>query len=90
MTIDVHEPKVLMLSEDSGLDTSMIDCVGPANEDMFLNVAGPSDTLGVPFLTRSGRPRRGYRLPKRFRDNLPEPPAPVPTTHSSPEPHPIR
>jgi hypothetical protein len=30
-----------------------------------------------PILTRSGRPRRDYRLPKRFRDNLPEPPAPL-------------
>lgn len=29
-------------------------------------------------LTQSGRPRREYRQPKRFRDNLPEPPAPAP------------
>lgn len=36
-----------------------------------------SDALPPP-LTRSGRPRREYRLPKRFRDNLPEPPAPAP------------
>jgi hypothetical protein len=36
-----------------------------------------------PSLTRSGRPRREYRLPKRFRDNLPEPPAPAPTNLDS-------
>jgi hypothetical protein len=36
-----------------------------------------------PLLTQTGRPRQGYRLPKRFRDNLPEPPAPAPTTSSS-------
>ena len=38
-----------------------------------------------PLLTRSGRPRREYRLPKRFRDNLPEPPAPAPITPSNME-----
>jgi hypothetical protein len=92
MTMGVHEPKGLMPSEDSGLDTSMMDCVGHANEDIFLNVAGPSDTLGVSFLTQSRRPRREYHLPKQFCDNLPElpVPTPVPTMHSSPEPHPIR
>jgi len=37
----------------------------------------------LPILTRSGRPRREYRLPKRFHDNLPEPPAPVPVVASS-------
>jgi hypothetical protein len=36
-----------------------------------------------PLLTQSGRPRREYHLPKRFRDNLPEPPAPAPTTPSN-------
>ncbi len=45
-----------------------------------------------PLLTRSGRPQRDYRLPKRFQDNLPEPPAPVPNLPSDPisEPHPVR
>jgi len=37
-----------------------------------------------PLQTQSGRPRRDYRLPKRFRDNLPEPPAPIPSTLSNP------
>lgn len=32
----------------------------------------------VLHLTQSGRPRREYRLPQRFRDNLPEPPTPAP------------
>ena len=45
-----------------------------------------------PSLTRSGRPRREYRLPKRFRDNIPEPPAPAPTAplNPDPNPHPLR
>ncbi len=30
-----------------------------------------------PLLTKSGRPRRQYKLPQRFRDNLPETPVPV-------------
>ena len=39
------------------------------------------------LFTWSGRPQREYRLPKRFHDNHPEPPAPVPTTpHSEPNP----
>jgi len=37
-------------------------------------------------LTQSGRPRREYRLPKRFRDDIPEPPAPVPATPPNPDP----
>lgn len=42
-----------------------------------------------PLLTRSGRPRREYRLPKRFRDNIPEPPAPV-LPNPDLNPHPVR
>jgi hypothetical protein len=44
----------------------------------------------TPLLTQSGRPRRQYHLPKRFRDNLPEPPAPVPTTPSDSNTNPVR
>ena len=47
----------------------------------------PDTTIDVPpqspppsGFTQSGRPRREYRLPKRFRDNIPEPPAPVSAT----------
>src|SRR5882672_6253408 len=48
-------------------------------------------SLPPPSLTRSGRPRREYRLPKHFHDNLPEPPAPAPTTlHSDSDPPAIR
>jgi len=54
----------------------------------------PSTPTQPPLLTQSGRPRREYRLPKRFRDNIPEPPAPVPITgippNPEPNPHPIR
>ena len=49
-----------------------------------------SDPPPPPPLTRSGRPRQEYRLPKRFRDNLPESPAPAHTTpHPDPAP-PVR
>lgn len=41
-----------------------------------------------PPLTRSGRPGRRYQLPKRFRDILPEPPAPVDIP--VPAPHVVR
>ncbi len=34
--------------------------------------------LPTPQLTQSGRPQRQYQLPKRFRDNIPEPEAPLP------------
>ncbi len=37
----------------------------------------PPPPLPGPQLTQSGRPQRQYRLPKRFRDNLPEPEAPL-------------
>jgi hypothetical protein len=36
-----------------------------------------------PLITQSGRPHREHRLPKRFRDNLPEPPAPAITAPSN-------
>jgi len=50
----------------------------------------PPPPSPLPLFTWSGRPRREYRLPKRFCDNLPEPPAPAPTTpHSEPDP-PVR
>jgi hypothetical protein len=51
-----------------------------APPDMLETQAGASSP---PLLTQSGRPCREYRLPKRFRDNLPEPPAPALATASS-------
>jgi len=45
----------------------------------------------LPVLTRSGRPRREYRLPRRFRDNLPEPnPPPAVVDLPQQEPTPVR
>ncbi|KAJ3555093.1 hypothetical protein NP233_g12286 [Leucocoprinus birnbaumii] len=43
----------------------------------------------APCTTASGRPRRNYRLPKRIRDILPEPPPPIsPAEHESQDRHP--
>ena len=52
----------------------------------------PLPPTPLPPLTQSGRPRRDYRLPKRFQDNLPEPPAPVSSllSHPTPEPQSVR
>ncbi|KAJ7131818.1 hypothetical protein C8R43DRAFT_1133491 [Mycena crocata] len=41
-------------------------------------VPAQSPTPPPPVLTNAGRPARTYRLPKRFEDILPEPPAPLP------------
>lgn len=49
------------------------------------NPASSSLDTPVPPATVSGRPRRNYRLPKRFRDILPEPLAPaLPTVRTPP------
>jgi len=53
------------------------------------NVTQISASLSSPpLLTHSGRPQWEYRLPKRFCDNIPEPPAPVPTAPLNPDPNP--
>jgi len=47
----------------------------------------PSESSPPPSavqLTQSGRPRRQYRLPKKFRDNLPGPEGPLPTIEAGP------
>jgi hypothetical protein len=51
--------------------------------NLVLDMPETQDDAPPPSSTQSGRPRREYRLPKRFRDNLPEPPAPAPTTPSN-------
>jgi hypothetical protein len=101
--MEVDEPQdVLMVSDDSLSNPSEsrnAECNTPST---FLNPpintpdALPFPTPPTPLLTQSGRPRRDYRLPKRFQDNLPEPPAPVPLANlpSNPNPesetHPVR
>ncbi len=68
------------------------ESTSPSEFSTLLNL--PVDTPPpTPLLTQFGRPRRHYRLPKRFHDNLPEPPAPVPNLPSNrdhTEPHPVR
>jgi hypothetical protein len=99
MEVDTSEesekaPDVSMTSECTASESAMGN--GPIimlpNPDMP-DIQFDPPTLPLPSppsFTRSGRPRREYRLPKRFRDNLPEPPAPAPTTpHSDPNP-PVR
>ncbi len=82
---------LLTIQEDSDCNTTQdlhgAICPDPVSEST-LNPPSPPAQL----LTRSGRPRREYRLPKRFRDILPEPPAPAPIgpSNQAVEPHPIR
>ncbi len=53
-------------------------------DDLAADMAQVNDAPPPPpSLTQSGHPHREYRLPKQFRDNLPEPPAPVPTNLDS-------
>ena len=56
--------------------------LSPAAMDVDSEVEPPEESLDTPstpppLQTQSGRPRRNYQMPKRFRDNLPEPPAPI-------------
>jgi hypothetical protein len=85
--------KPFMASHDSLSDPSMItEGTSPSEFSTLLNL--PVNTPPpIPLLTQSGCPRRDYRLPKRFHNNLPEPPAPVPNLPSNrdhTEPHPVR
>ena len=78
-----------VISEDSekAFDVSMTpEC--PTLESAISALPNPdTPPPPPPLFTRSGRPRREYRLPKRFRDIIPEPPAPAQTTpHSEPDP----
>ena len=61
---------------------------GPPNvsalPNLVLDVPEIVNAPPPPLLTQSGRPRREYHLPKRFRDNLPEPPAPAPNLNTNP------
>ena len=43
---------------------------------MDMEVDVPDIPPTAPNLTRTGRPRRDYRLPQRFKDFLPEPASP--------------
>ena len=81
--MEVDEPQALMVSDDS-----------LSNPFESMNAECNPPPTPRPLLTQSGRPRRDYRLPKRFQDNLPEPPAPVPLenppSNPNPETHPVR
>lgn len=101
MDVDTHEETI----PDMSMSTDACDSHGPTmitpahpSLDHLPKLSNtqddePSTTTQPPLLTQSGRPRREYRLPKRFRDNIPEPPVPVPNgIPPNPElnPHPIR
>lgn len=81
MDIDPHSPPVRVLTP-SGTTNSNLNVLTPTSPgpdfDMIdlSSLAPPASD--VPHLTQSGRPQREYRLPQRFRDNLPEPPTPAP------------
>ncbi|KJA12508.1 hypothetical protein HYPSUDRAFT_210463 [Hypholoma sublateritium FD-334 SS-4] len=53
------------------MDVDAMQPVTTADMDIDIDVLPPT-----PNLTRAGRPRRHYRLPRRFEDFLPEPASP--------------
>ncbi len=68
----------------------------PSDNDANMpSVSGSQESIEQPVLplpqalTQSGRPCREYRLPRRFRDNLPVPPTPAPLNIIL-EPQPVR
>ena len=77
MQVDMQDNNADSSTAQMDLD---LDLVGlraisvPSDHDESL----PSPPPIAPQLTQSGRPQRQYRLPKRFRDNLPRPEAPLP------------
>ncbi|KAJ7140771.1 hypothetical protein C8R44DRAFT_726491 [Mycena epipterygia] len=72
---------------DVDADRMDLDAPAPLATTPPLDVLVPLPTL-PPALTRVGRPSQRYRLPKRFRDILPEAPAPVAIEPPPPEPEP--
>jgi Plavaka transposase len=82
MDIEPHPLPVLTPSESGTTNSNTLPLTPTSPEPDFdmidledLSSRAPPD---VPHFTQSGRPRREYRLPQRFRDNLPEPtPAPI-------------
>jgi hypothetical protein len=89
MEVDVPE-KTFIPSNPESMPIDVCNSpisTAPALPDLLPDM--PSTPLSPPpSFTRSGRPRREYRLPKRFRDNIPEPPAPVPPASPNPDPNP--
>jgi len=85
---EMSTPHASIILSDSG-QTMEVDDSAPSTlsglPNLVLDMAETQVDAPPPSLTQCGRPRRGYRLPKRFRDNLPEPPAPAPTTPSNSE-----
>ena len=81
MDVDMKEPQEEPMVSDSSAAES-----GPSSTSADFQMASETPPTPPPLQTQSGRPRHDYRLPKRFRDNLPEPPAPVPSTLSNPNP----
>jgi hypothetical protein len=78
--------KTQQMTDSMETDVEMIDAAPPPV--FFDQPRTPSPS--PPPVTRTGRPRRNYRLPRRFEDEQPEAPAPVPllTPELTPEPVP--
>lgn len=74
MDLDLPQaPFTSLNAVPSGLPDDDIQGDPPSPNLEFLQSPSPPPQP----LTQSGRPRREYRLPQRFRDNLPEPPVPA-------------
>lgn len=58
---------------DINPSTSAFSAATTSEEDFCQAVQDAAPSQDMPEVTRTGRPSRNYRLPKRFRDILPEP-----------------
>jgi hypothetical protein len=86
MAVDTPEAHLAHTASAQGSTSAMEVDTPEVNEGTPIDLPPQNPP---PSFTQSGRPRQEYRLPKRFRDNIPEPPAPVPTA-IPPHPDPIR
>lgn len=84
MDVDMKELQEEPMVSDSSAAES-----GPSSTSADFQRASETPPTPPPLQTQSGCPHRNYRLPKQSRDNLPEPPAPVPSMLSNPNPDPI-
>lgn len=89
--MDVDNPEMstthaLTILSDSG-QTMKVDDSAPSivsgHPNLVLDMPETQVDVPPPSLTQCGRPSQEYRLPKRFRDNLLESPAHVPTMPSN-------
>ncbi|KAK7015137.1 hypothetical protein VNI00_019203 [Paramarasmius palmivorus] len=64
-------------ADTTALQTMAMSLPSPPPPPSYSESPSPAASPPPPAVTQSGRPARSYRLPARYRDNLPEVPPPV-------------